>query len=30
MKMEEKKKGGKLYEFTEDGNSCVICDPAPP
>ena len=30
MKMEEKTKGGKLYEFTEDGNSCVICDPAPP
>lgn len=30
MRMEEKKKGGKLYEFTEDGNSCVICDPAPP
>ena len=30
MKMEGKKKGGKLYEFTEDGNSCVICDPAPP
>lgn len=30
MIMKEKKKGGKLYEFTEDGNSCVICDPAPP
>lgn len=30
MNMEEKKKSQKLYEFTEDGNSCVICDPAPP
>lgn len=30
MIMKEEKKDGHLYEFTEDGNSCVIYDPAPP